>query len=212
MDENGDIIMETDASQTGFGAYLYQRSKVDGTIQPIAFISKSFAREQLRWSTPEKEAYAIFYAFKKLDYLLRGVHFLLRTDHKNLTFINLENSGKVCRWKIEIQEYDFDIEHVPGLENIVADVFSWLHPTDINVNQSESVDEVNMLYTTLEIDIDIELTNKLEIRKVHNLNARHFGVDKTMEKLTRKGLKWPYMQSHVEKYIRECPCCQKCHT
>ena len=28
------------------------------------------------------------------------------------------------RWKIAIQEYMFDIEHIPGVKNIVADGFS----------------------------------------------------------------------------------------
>ena len=75
---------------------------------PIQFISKAFKREQLRCDTPEKEEYAIFYALKKLEHLLRDVKFTLRTDHKNLTFLNKEHSGKVQRWKLAIQEYDLE--------------------------------------------------------------------------------------------------------
>jgi len=48
---------------------------------PIAFISKTLTESQRRWHTPQKEAFAIYYAFTELEYLLRGVKFLLRTDH-----------------------------------------------------------------------------------------------------------------------------------
>ena len=177
-------------------------------MHPIAFISKAFTKEQLRWSTPEKEAYAIFYAIKKFDYILRGVHFLLRADHKNLTFINLENSGKVRRWKIEIQEYDFEVEHVPGKNNVVADVFSRFYPSELNLHHA-NLWELQDLNATTEIDINIPSSEKAEIRKVHNSNAGHFGVDRTMQKLIQKGLKWPYMRLHVVQFIKKCPCCQK---
>ena len=32
----------------------------------------------------------------------------------------------VIRWKIAVQDYDFDIEHIPGVDNIVADGLSRL--------------------------------------------------------------------------------------
>ena len=57
--------METDASKYGIGAYLYQE-KNDGMTIPISFISKAFTKQQLNWSVPDQEAYAIFYALKKL--------------------------------------------------------------------------------------------------------------------------------------------------
>ena len=100
---------------------------MDGVEQPIIFISKSFTAEQRRWSTPEKEAYAIFYALRKLEYLLRDVFFVLETDHKNLIYLNeKDSSAKVKRWKLLIQEFNFHIKHIPGVKNIPADGFSRL--------------------------------------------------------------------------------------
>ena len=92
VDEHAPITLQTDASDYGIGAYLTQ--KVDGVDRPVAIISKSLDRTQLRWSTPEKEGYAIFYALKKLDYLLQDVHFTLQTDYKNLMYINNTTSQK----------------------------------------------------------------------------------------------------------------------
>ena len=125
MDDSLPVYLHTDASDYGIGAYLFQLEP-SGKERPIAFISKSLTKERLRWSVLEKEAYAIFYAINKLEYLIRDRYFLLRTDHKNLTYINQESSPKVRRWKLAIQEYNFDIEHIAGEENVVADALSRL--------------------------------------------------------------------------------------
>jgi len=62
------IILETDASDYGLGAALFQVFP-DQTI-PIALMSKSFSADQFKWSTIQKECYAIFYALNKYEYLL----------------------------------------------------------------------------------------------------------------------------------------------
>ena len=87
-------------------------------------MSKSLIREQLKWSTPEKECFAIIVSLRKWHYLLEGVHFVLRTDHANLTFLHSGHSAKVTRWRMEMQDYVFSLEHIPGRNNIVADAFS----------------------------------------------------------------------------------------
>jgi hypothetical protein len=120
------IYLHTDASDYGVGGYLFQM--VNGVERPVAFCSASFAKEQTRWSTPEKEAYAIYYAFHAFEYLIRDRKFTLRTDHANLTYINDSGSPKVIRWKLAIQEFDFNIEHVKGEDNIAADYLSRVKP------------------------------------------------------------------------------------
>jgi len=199
IDSNALIYLHADASDYGIGAYLFQLK--DGVEYPIAFISKALKKEQLRWSTPEIEAYAIYYAFMKFEYLIRDTHFTLRTDHKNLTYINLENAGKVRRWKLAIQEYDFDIEHIPGKQNIVADVFSRLIPID-----EETDPEIICLLDEFKIPKD---KYKL-ISGVHNSITGHHGVNRTCAKLIEQKNKWKYMKEHVKRFIkRHCPCCQK---
>ena len=80
----------------------------------------------IRWNTTKKESFAIIYCLKKLEYLLRDRTFTLRTDHKNLIYIDTETSAKVKRWKLMVQEYDFFIEHIAGKANVAADGFSRL--------------------------------------------------------------------------------------
>ena len=123
-DDELPIYLHTDASDYAVGAYLFQ-IKDDKEI-PIRFLSKTLSGAQLRWSTIEKECFAIFISLKKFADLLLGVPFILRTDHRNLLYLNEAGSSKVTRWKVEIQNYQFKIEHIPGVENIPADAFSRL--------------------------------------------------------------------------------------
>ena len=81
-----------------------------------------------RWNVTEKECYAIVYALKRLEHLLRNIHFVLRTDHRNLTYINDSRSPKVYRWRLAIQEYSFDLEYLARPENFVSDSFSPIVP------------------------------------------------------------------------------------
>jgi hypothetical protein len=69
INEIWDIGLTTDASDYGIGAFLFQVDPDSNTKLPIQFVSKSLTGPQLRWSTPEKEMYAKYYAVKKLEML-----------------------------------------------------------------------------------------------------------------------------------------------
>jgi hypothetical protein len=107
MDENAPITLQTDASDFGIGGYLFQT--VDNMVQVIMCISKALVGAQLRWSVREKECYGIFYCFKVLEDMLKYVKFHLKTDHKNLVHINCALTGKVARWKLYIQDWNFTV-------------------------------------------------------------------------------------------------------
>ena len=79
------IYLHTDASDYAIGAYLFQVK--DDKEVPIRFLSKTLAGAQLRWSTIEKECFAIFIALKKFADLLLGIPFILRTDHRNFSIL-----------------------------------------------------------------------------------------------------------------------------
>ena len=194
LHNKGEILLNTDASDYGIGAYLHQI--VEEIDYPVAFVSHTLTKTEINWSTIEKESYAIFYALQKLSHLLRDVHFTLKTDHKNITFVNTDHRQKVKRWKIAIQGFDFDIEHVAGRDNPIADGFSRLCQPEI---ETVNVDE----------DLTTYKQHYEDMSKVHNSRAGHFGVEPTLQKLTQNGKSWPEMRKDVRRFIRKCPCCQK---
>lgn len=93
LDDQAPLFLHTDASDYGIGAYLFQLKR--GKEYPISFLSKTLQGAQLRWSTPEKQAYVIYFAIiTKLEPTLRDRVFTLRTDHaKNLVFIRTTGSA-----------------------------------------------------------------------------------------------------------------------
>ena len=198
------IFLHTDACDYGIGAYLFQI--INGIDKPIQFMSRSLSGAELRWSTIEKECYAIVFALKRMAYLIRDTFFTLRTDHNNLIYINIEPSSKVARWKLLIQEYDFQTEYIPGPENFVADALSRIVPF-------EETEEELFLLDQFEIPRD-----KLRlIGKVHNSQVGHFGVEKTLARLVEvnpntgapRNTPWSGMREHVKRFLKRCPICQK---
>ena len=166
----------------------------------------------MKWSTYEKEAYAIYFSLMKWEHHLRDVHFTLQTDHKNLTYLNTDLKQKVQRWKLAIQEYDFDIEHIPGKDNIVADGLSRYceFPTEfqenlmqtnafimetIDYHKQDICEQSNLLIDTFlllpeeKYDILEETDNKIPnrifdtITLVHNSGIGHSGVESTLRRL-----------------------------
>ena len=211
IDERLPITLATDASDYGIGAYLYQTTN-ESIEQPLAFISKRLAGAQLNWSTPEKECYAIFYSVKKLEYLIRDVHFTLHTDHKNLTYINEGGSPKVVRWKLAIQEFMFDIEYLEGEKNIVADHWSRTVDRPYDAESKEEKDDTTTYLMNL-IGENFRIPDEIykRISAVHNSNVGHMGVSQTLNRMERdgKGKIEPLMRSQVRQFIKQCPCCQK---
>jgi transposase InsO family protein len=195
VDYKSDIVLRTDASDLGVGAYLYQVK--DGEEQPIAFLSKAFNTTQRHWSTHEKEAFAIFYALGKLDYLLRDVRFTIETDHENLTRLNVMGSAKATRWKVFIQEYDFKVKHIQGTTNVVADSFSRL----CSLRTSSS------LQTQPIMD-----NHRRAISAVHNSTVGHMGIDVTLQRLRSREGEWASQRREVQEFIQSCPVCQKAST
>lgn len=162
------------------------------------FLSKAFSGVQLRWSIPDKEAFAIFHTLKEWEYLLRDRKFVLQTDHKNLTYLRAEISAKVKRWRQYISEFDFTIGFIPGADNIVADSLS--RCCDVPIEDIAPME----IYST-----PIPSERAATIAKFHNEVIGHNGVEMTMKRMRHRGITWDNQRGHVEQYIRSCPCCQK---
>ena len=73
----------TDASDAAVGAVLQQL--VDGTWQPISFISKKLRPAETRHSTFNQEPLAVYMAIKHFRHFREGRHFYVLTDHKPFT-------------------------------------------------------------------------------------------------------------------------------
>lgn len=119
------FYIETDASYHALGAVLLQ--KVNGTLAPVEWCSKSFDKTQINWDIGEKECYAVIHAVEKWKHFLYQ-HFTIFTDHKNLaTLFNYARTfrgNKLWRWALRLQEFSFTVTARPGTEQVLSDYLS----------------------------------------------------------------------------------------
>ncbi len=98
LEDTATPILQTDASDYGIGGYVFMVT--NGKVRVVHFYSKALTGAQLNWSVREKECYGIFYGVRLFEDLLDNRPFILKTDHKNLTYLNVTLTGKVLRWKL----------------------------------------------------------------------------------------------------------------
>ena len=118
------FILRTDASSTGLGAVLLQ--EVESVLHPVSFASRKLLDRECRYSTIERECLAIVWGISKFSKFLWGTQFILQTDHRPLTFLQTSRfkNSRIMRWSLSLQEYKFDVQPVPGTQNIFADLLS----------------------------------------------------------------------------------------
>jgi len=116
--------IETDASDNALSAVLSQGGR------PVAFMSRTLSHCEKRYPAIEKEAPAVIEAVHKWQHLIKGRFFTIVTDQEAVSFMfNQRNRGKIkstkilC-WRLELGQYNFDIRHKPGVQNVAPDTFS----------------------------------------------------------------------------------------
>ena len=117
-------IVYTDASNDACRAQLSQMH--EEAEFPVAFLSQMFTDTQQRWSTPEQEAYGIYFTIKKWNYYLQGADIIVRNNHKPLArFLNGKNENtKINRWGLELASYNIKFEWISGAKNKATDCLS----------------------------------------------------------------------------------------
>lgn len=138
---NQPFILTTDASDYAIGATLSQRDE-EGYERVIAFISRTLKGAEKNYFTTEKELLAIIWALKKFISYIQGARIIVRTDHQALTFLKTckFTNQRLTRWILSIQDYNLEIMHIKGKNNIVADILS--RQRNRNISQERTPDEI----------------------------------------------------------------------
>ncbi|MGL5707225.1 MAG: reverse transcriptase domain-containing protein, partial [Aeromonas sp.] len=117
-DLNDKFFINTDASDFGIGAVLYQDKGI------IGFFSKKLNDTQRKYTTTEREMLAILSAVKNWKDWIGGSEIIVHTDSKNLVCKNADLENRVGKWKAMLTEFNIKYQHISGKENIIADELS----------------------------------------------------------------------------------------
>ena len=134
--------LNTDASTTHLGAELYQITD-QGEHQTLSFASRTLKPTEQNHNTTELELLAIVFACKKFRNYLLGNKVKIFTDHHALTFLNTCQllNARLIRWATYLQEFQLEIIHIPGKENIGADTLTRYpqSPTDNPTTREKTI-------------------------------------------------------------------------
>ena len=138
FDENGEYELHTDASSVGLGAALMLKKGDD--LFPIEFISRRLSDAEVNYHANDLECLAIHWALMRLRHFLFGRKFTVKTDSNVVRWLcqKKELKGKFARWILDMQDFDFQVQHQKGIENNVADALSRF-PVHCDVCQSSTL-------------------------------------------------------------------------
>jgi RNase H-like domain found in reverse transcriptase len=204
-------IVRCDASKYGVGAVLFQEATdSSGAVvhQPIAFSSRKFSGPAQNWDTYKREAFAVYHAIDSFAYYLRGKHFLLETDHRNLVWIEASVAPIVVRWRALLQSYSFLIRHIPGRDNTVADWLSRMGSPSGETGPGAHNGATPTL-STIDSNKDEESNLDYMLRQVHGGRSLHFGAAETWRRAKQLFPRAHIPIDAVRSWVKECPMCQK---
>jgi hypothetical protein len=136
-DPNVDFVVCTYACKEVIGGVLSQNGFVNG------YESRNLKEHENNYATHDLELEAIVHALRKWRHYLMGRRFELRIDHNGLKYFFDQPTlnARQSRWLEFLFEYDFEIKHIKGKENKVADALNRrvheLHATTISMYQMD---------------------------------------------------------------------------
>ncbi|KAI5151484.1 hypothetical protein ENBRE01_2170 [Enteropsectra breve] len=180
------FILTTDASENAIGAILSQEDE-NGKERMVSAYSKLLDDTQKHYSVTDKELLAIVKATEHYRRYLLGKTFLVKTDHKALSYLHTAKNptSRMLRWSLKLQEFDYEIQYIQGEAN-GADGLSRIRRVETKKNYSRE--------------------ETLEIMKEYHMKSGH-GSAKTMQFLIEDKYEWENIKKDLEEYVRKCPIC-----
>lgn len=172
------FVLQVDASNEGLGASLTQIQ--NGHEVVIAYASRLLSEPERNFTTTEKECLALVWSVRKFRPYLEGYKFIAVTDHVALKWLMKlhEPSGRLARWVMELQQFDFEIRYRKGTLNRVADALSRQPVNELNIE--EPVD-ISVYHGTL----DVPAGQPGEVQEASGESSRLPWVDELIARVTK---------------------------
>jgi len=224
-DFNKQFYLQTDASAYGVGTVLSQEGEATTSqaktyklkLHPIAYYLATFIPAKRNYDIYERELLAMMKSLTHWRHYLGWTKkpFKILTDHANLQYWKSPKNlnCRTARWHTNLQEYDYEIQHVPGKTNIPADTLS--RPLDVDQGQDDNQNVIVIpqeKFTKIATTATPEVTEETKcslITLVHDhYTMGHPGRDETICK-AKQHASWNGMNSWIADYVKGCATCQQ---
>jgi len=124
FDPEKPVELRCDASGYGLGSALLHLT--DEGPRVIQYASRLMSDCEKKYSTTEKECLAVVWAIEKFKQYLNGLTFNVVTDHCALCWLRTKSTlpGRLCRWALQLQPYQFKVVYKSGKLHKDADCLS----------------------------------------------------------------------------------------
>jgi hypothetical protein len=192
------IWLITDGCSTGIACVVSQGEDWK-TADAAAFFSAKLSSAQQNYPVHEIEMLAGVEAMLRHRDILQGCRFTWITDHKGL--IHLVNqkklSGRQAQWVEKISSFDFEIQYVPGTENVLADALSRMYS-----NEAPGTVRSWSEYTYHDVvDMDVLELGAVSMPAFAGKEAAALGSDRVTRSMARSSQ--PAETLSANKYVAE---------
>lgn len=152
------FTIQTDSSDNAVAGVLTQSE--NGLEYVVAYASQKLNAAQRNYMTCEKELFAVLFCIEKFRAYIEGVKFYVITDNAAVAWLqNFKDlSGRLARWSLKLQKYNFEISHRAGRLNSVADCLSRAFPVK-EICSLDATDVEDSWYENLKEKLESEPAN-----------------------------------------------------
>ena len=190
FDNNKEVTLQVDASETGLGAALLQEG------QPVAYASRALRDPETRYAQIEKELLAASYGLERFHQYTYGRKVMIQSDHKPLEIIQkkpMQSAPKrLQRMLVNMAAYDYEIYYTPGSKMYLADTLSRAYlPEEATTHLHLEVEAVKMID---EVDLKDNLIDIIKTATNEDANMQR------LQKIIIEG--WPQDKLRVPHQLR----------
>ncbi|GFS54946.1 retrovirus-related Pol polyprotein from transposon 297 [Trichonephila clavipes] len=211
-DPDAELQITTDASSRGIGAVLEQKYP-NSEVKPLYFFSKKLNPSQSKYNAMVLEFFAIYTALNFFRPFLLGRKFKVFTDHKPLAgFLSNKNpSSKILRWKLALEEFNYDIHYIRGSLNSVEDHLSRCI-NNITIALPDSKDLIKMQHEDPVLSPIIQKIDQNDVSpQVSNYFINGEGLlchlSKRPSRSPSENFFWQNMYKDTKNFVRSCTVC-----
>jgi hypothetical protein len=132
----------------------------------LAFASRKLSTTEINYTTTEREGLSMVYALHKFRHYLLGGKFKMFIDHSTLKYLVNKPmlGGRIWKWVLLFQEYDFEILVKPGRMNKGLDYLSRLEHGEEPTSLEDTLPDAQYLAIRKIDDHFVEIVQFLSTR------------------------------------------------
>ena len=188
--------IHSDASDKEIGAILGQQEEKGPYA--IYYIRNNFPGPNLNYMVTEKEFLVVVNAVNKFKDYIIGYQVIVHTNHATIRYLmkKIDVSGRVVRWLLLLQEFDFTIMDKPRKHNVVADFLYRLEHTTYQEMIEDAFLEEHLFVVSSKIPWFAGMENYLATGKF----PQHFCY-KEKAKIAKHSKNYSWIQGYMFKLI-----------